>query len=457
MTRRMDPPALIELSACDAARLLEEGAIGAQEYVRACIDRIEAEEPRVMAWAHFDAQHALEQAREADDRHREGRPSGPLHGIPVGIKDIIDVRGMPTEDGTVLHAGRIPLEDAALVARLRAAGAILPGKTVTTELATYAPGKTRNPHDPRHTPGGSSSGSAAAVADLMVPLAVGTQTNGSVIRPASYCGVVGFKPGFGLIPRSGILTESPPLDQVGVFARSVEDAALIAQVLIGYDPADAATRSQPTPPLRRICAAEPPLPPLLAFVRTPIWDQTEPDTRDAFAELVGHLGSRVRSFDLPDKAREALDWHRTIMEADLAGSFELEYDEGRDRLSESLRAQIERGRRVSAVDYRRALARIPVLNAGFDELFDNFDAILTPATAGTAPLGLGSTGSPAFCTLWTLCGMPCVSVPLLHGANGLPLGVQLVGRRGDDARLLRTANWLCRQVSEAETPAATAG
>lgn len=452
----MDPQRLIELSACDAARLLADGAIGAQQYVRACIDRIEVEEPRVMAWAHLDARHALEQAREADDRHREGRASGSLHGIPVGIKDIIDVRGMPTGDGTVLHAGRIALEDAALVARLREAGAILPGKTVTTELATYAPGKTRNPHDPEHTPGGSSSGSAAAVADLMVPLAVGTQTNGSVIRPASYCGVVGFKPSFGLIPRSGVLIESPPLDQVGVFARSVEDAALIAQVLIGYDPADSATRPQPRPPLRRICAEAPPLPPLLAFVRTPIWDQTKPDTREAFAELVEHLGSRVQTFDLPDKAREAIEWHRTIMEADLAGSFEREFDEGRERLSESLRAQIERGRQVGAVDYRRALARIPVLNGGFDEVFDNYDAILTPATAGTAPRGLGSTGSPAFCTLWTLCGMPCISLPLLHGANGLPLGAQLVGRRGDDARLLRTANWLCRQVSEAGTPAASA-
>ncbi len=445
----MDASPICQLTAAQAAGRLREGGLGAQDYVRACVERIAEQEERVRAWAYFDPAHALEQARDLDERRALGRPTGPLHGLPVGIKDIIDVRGMPTEDGTPLHAGRIPTRDATLVSRLREAGAVIMGKTVTTELATYAPGKTRNPHDPEHTPGGSSSGSAAAVAVGMVPLAVGTQTNGSVIRPAAYCGVVGFKPSYGLVSRDGVLTQSPPLDQVGMFARTVEDAALLAQALVGFDAADAATRPVPRPPYARIAAESPPFPPTLAFVPTPMWEEAAADTREAFAEMVEVLGERARRFDLPEKSRDALEWHRLIMEADLAGSFEQEYEHGREQLSESLRAQLERGRQILAVDYRRALARVPILNDGFESLFDEFDAIVTPATAGTAPAGLDSTGSPMFCTLWTLCGMPCITLPLLTGANGLPLGVQLVGRRGDDGRLLRTARWLSATLAQA--------
>ena len=437
------------LSASDVARLLQEGALSAEEYVGACIARIREEEERVQAWAFFDAEHALEQACRADDRRREGRPLGPLHGIPVGIKDIIDVRGMPTGDGTPLHAGRIPLEDAAVVSRLRQAGAVIMGKTVTTELATYAPGKTRNPHNLEHTPGGSSSGSAAAVAAGMVPLAIGTQTNGSVIRPASYCGVVGFKPTHGLIPRSGILTQSRPLDHVGVFGRTLEDAALLAETLAGYHEDDSDTSPIPRPPLVQILATAPPLPPTFAFVPTPMWDQAALDVQAGFAELTELLGDRVETFNLPENARDALEWHRTIMEADLASSFEQEYEAGREQLSESLRRQLERGRQVLAIDYRRALARAPLLGEAFAGMFDEFDAILTPAATGSAPHGLGTTGDPVFCTLWTLCGMPALSLPLLQGENGLPIGVQLVGKRGDDARLLRTAHWLQQRIAAA--------
>ena len=437
------------LSAGDAARLLQEGALSAEEYVDACIARIREEEERVQAWAYFDAEHALEQACRADDRRREGRPIGPLHGIPVGIKDIIDVRGMPTGDGTPLHAGRIPLEDAAVVSHLRQAGAVIMGKTVTTELATYAPGKTRNPHNLEHTPGGSSSGSAAAVAAGMVPLAIGTQTNGSVIRPASFCGVFGFKPSFGMIPRSGILTQSRPLDQVGVFGRTLEDAALLAEALTGYHEDDPDTRPIPRPPLVQILGTAPPLPPKLAFVPTPMWDRAAPDVQAGFAELTELLGDRVETFILPENARDALEWHRIIMEADLASSFEQEYEAGGEQLSDSLRQQIERGRQALAIDYRRALARAPLLGEVFAGMFDEFDAILTPATTGTAPHGLASTGDPVFCTLWTLCGMPAISLPLLKGENGLPIGVQLVGKQGDDARLLRTARWLEQRIAAA--------
>lgn len=437
------------LGATEAADALAQGSISSEELVQACLARIKADEERVQAWEFLDPEHALRQARAADLRRREGKALGPLHGLPVGVKDIIDTEDMPTTDGTVLHAGRTPSEDATLVSMLRAAGAVIMGKTVTTELATYAPGKTRNPHNPEHTPGGSSSGSAAAVAARMVPLAIGTQTNGSVIRPAAYCGVVGFKPSFGLISRHGVLKQSRPLDQIGVMARSVEDAALLAEQLIGYDEMDPDTRPRARPLLRETAMQEPPVPPTLAFVKTPMWKLADAQCKAAFAELAAHLGERVETFKLPDGFKDAWKWQQTLMEADLAKNFEAEYQEGRDKLSEGLRAQIERGRRVRAVDYNKALDQIPALNAGLNQLFDlRYEAILTPATAGTAPKGLESTGSPAFCTLWTLCGLPAITLPLMS-SEGLPLGVQLVGPRGGDARLLRTARWLVGQVQSA--------
>ena len=434
------------LGAAEAAAALAEGRFSSEELVAACLARIKADEERVQAWEFLDPEHALRQACAADLRRREGKPLGPLHGLPVGVKDIIDTADMPTTDGTVLHGGRTPYSDATLISMLRQAGAIIMGKTVTTELATYSPGKTRNPHNPEHSPGGSSSGSAAAVAARMVPLAIGTQTNGSVIRPAAYCGVVGYKPSFGLISRHGVLKQSRPLDQIGVMARSVEDVALLAEQLIGFDENDADTRVLPKPRLREVAMQEPPLPPTLAFVKTPMWKLTDAQCKDAFAELVAHLGARVEEFTLPAGIKDAWKWHQIIMEADLAKNFEAEYRDGRDKLSEALRGQIERGRKVRAVDYNKALDRVPALNRALAELFElRYEAILTPATTGTAPKGLESTGSPAFCTLWTLCGLPAITLPLMS-ADGLPLGVQLVGPRGSDARLLRTARWLVGQV-----------
>jgi len=443
----MDSSQLTRLSAIDVARAIREGLFSSAELVEACLARVREVDAQVQAWAFLDPEHALKQARDADLWRGEGKPLGPLHGVPVGIKDIIDTGDMPTENGTVLHAGRMPVEDATLVSRLREAGAVIMGKTVTTELATYAPGKTRNPHNPEHTPGGSSSGSAAAVASGMVPLAVGTQTNGSVIRPAAYCGVYGFKPTFGLIPRHGILRQSRWLDQVGVFARSAEDLALITEQLIAFDETDPDTRPLARPRLSATAAEDPPLRPWLAFVKTPMWDRAEQETQEAFAELTAHIGEQVEEVELPEKFKEATHWHHTIMEADIAKSFHEEYERGAEKLSASLRGQIERGRGVAAVDYNRALEMIPALNRALDELFAHrYDAILTPATTGTAPR-LESTGDPIFCTLWTLCGMPAVTLPLMQGENGMPLGAQLVGRRGDDARLLRTARWLAAHVA----------
>jgi Asp-tRNA(Asn)/Glu-tRNA(Gln) amidotransferase A subunit family amidase len=443
------PPQTARDSARETAARIARGELSAEALARELLECVRQAEPRVQAWAWLDPDLLLAQARDFDERVRRGQAGGSLAGLPVAVKDIVDVAGMPTEDGTVLHAGRVAGIDSAVVAALRRAGGLPMGKTVTTELATYAAGKTRNPHDPAFSPGGSSSGSAAAVAAGMTPLAIGTQTNGSVIRPAAFCGVVGYKPSAGSISRAGVLVQSPTLDQIGVFARTVEDAALLAQALFGHDERDRATRPLPAPPLLDVARSEPPAPPRLAWVATPWWDRVAPDARAAFGELLERLAGTAAPCELPPGAAEAIDWHRTIMEADIAGSFEGEYERGRDSLSPSLRAQIERGRQVGAVQYRRAVERAARLDAGFDRLFADFDAILTPATLGTAPRFEDGTGDPLMCTLWTLCGMPAVSLPLLRGANGLPLGVQLVGRRGDDARLLRTARWLAAHLASA--------
>jgi Asp-tRNA(Asn)/Glu-tRNA(Gln) amidotransferase A subunit family amidase len=434
-----------QLTASQAARAIGSGALSALQLVEACLARIREVEPAVQAWQYLDEAHALAQARARDLDRAEGRAIGPLHGVPIGIKDIIDTTDMPTEDGTVLHAGRRPARDAAVVAQLRAAGAVILGKTVTTECATYAPGKTRNPHDPLRTPGGSSSGSAAAVAAGMVPLALGTQSNASIIRPAAFCGVYGFKPTHGLISRHGILKLAPALDCVGLFARSLDDLALATEQITGFDENDPATRPRARLPLQATLAAEPPLTPRLALVKTPVWDRADESTRAAFGELAAALGTQCEEYPLPDSLVEAWDWHRTIMEAEMAFHLDAEYEKGRERLGDALRAQLARGREITALAYQRALAKVPRLIDAFDELFANFDAIVTPAAGGTAP-PLQTTGDPAFGTLWTLAGMPALSLPLMHGADGLPLGVQLVGRRHDDARLLRTARWLHGQV-----------
>ena len=363
----------------------------------------------------------------------------------MAVKDIVDTADFPTENGSVLHAGRRPLHDAAIVARLRAAGAVVLGKTVTTEFACFTPGKTRNPHDLGRTPGGSSSGSAAAVAAGMAPLAIGSQTNGSVIRPASFCGVVGFKPSYGLIPRTGVL------DHLG-------DARPCRRVRpLGRGRGAAWPRrwpaSTPATPRRGRCRRRrcggwpltpPPVPPRLAFVRGPTWGEAEPATREAFAELAESAGrpagrrGAARAVRRPRSRSTARSGPRSW-----PSTWPPEYERGRERLSERLRELIEAGPRDAG-------ARVPArpgdppraTRRRSTRLFHEFDAIVTPAAPGEAPVGLAATGSPAFCTLWSLAGAPAVSLPILQGPAGLPLGVQLVGALGDDARLLRTARWL---------------
>jgi Asp-tRNA(Asn)/Glu-tRNA(Gln) amidotransferase A subunit family amidase len=437
--------ALATLTATEAVAEIARGAVSAEDYARACLARIEALDGEIKAFAHLDREHVLAQACALDERRAQGYPTGPLHGVPVAIKDIIDTADYPTELGSPLAAGRRPWHDATVVAKLRAAGAVIIGKTVTTEFAYFHPGPTRNPHDRARTPGGSSSGSAAAVAAQMAPLALGTQTNGSVIRPAAFCGVFAVKPSHGLVSRAGVLRLSRTLDHVGAFARSLADLALILDVIAGYDPADADTRPFAAPDFRAVQSEKPPLPPRFAFVRTPVWDRAEPETRAAFEELVAALGQSIAPVDLPQSLAEAWETHRTIMATEMAHN--LAPLVARGEPSAVMRKLLDHGKRVNAVDYLAAIAAAPRYAARLAEIFDEYDAIITPAAAGVAPKGLDATGDPAFCTLWTLTGLPSLSLPLLAGEGGLPLGVQLIGAAGRDARLLRTARALIEMLA----------
>ncbi len=442
------------LSAADAARAIRDGGLTSVDLVKSCLDRIDAFEPKVRAWTHLDPDFALEQAEAADKVRFDGLPMGPLHGVPVGIKDIFDTVDFPTELGSPIHAGRRTMHDAAAVSQLKQAGAVIMGKTVTTEFAVYAPGKTRNPHDENRTPGGSSSGSAAAVAAFMVPLALGSQTNGSTIRPASYCGVVGYKPSFGLISRTGALKQSTPLDQVGVFARSARDAALMAEAMMAYDDRDGAMIAAASPALSAVVGQDPAMPPKVAFLKSPVWDQAERGTREAFAELTEVLGDRCAEIEIADVYGEVFELHRMIMEADLAKNFAYDFDRAADQFSPQLSEMIARGQKVTAVEYNIARERQAALRQGLDKTLAEFDAIITLATSGEAPEGLSATGSPVFCTLWTYTGLPAVTLPLMTGEAGMPLGVQLIGRMRDDGRLLRTAHWLTHFVGASSDEAA---
>ncbi|HZP70984.1 MAG TPA: amidase [Pseudolabrys sp.] len=444
----MSEQGLTALSVVKAAAEIARGTISSEEYTRACLDQIAAVEPKVQAFAHLDAEHALTQARERDESRKSGRPIGPLHGVPVGIKDIIDTSDYPTECGSSTLSGRQPREDAVVVARLRAAGAVIMGKTVTTEFAYFSPGKTRNPHDPERTPGGSSSGSAAAVAARMVPLALGSQTNGSIIRPGSFCGVFAMKPTHGLVPRTGVLPLSRTLDHVGPFARSIEDLALTLDVIAGYDPEDPDTRPIATGSYSKIAAEDFPLQPRFAFVPTPVWNKADAETHEAFEGLAEELGEACFKFDLPERYAAAWDAQRVIMATEMAHNLGKLVDRGGEAISTTMRELIEEGRKTAAVRYLAAVAEAEPLRQGINQLFQQeCTAIITPAAPGIAPKGT-ATGNPAFCTLWTYLGLPAITIPLMTGEGGMPLGVQLVGATGDDARLLRTARALIKLLSE---------
>jgi Asp-tRNA(Asn)/Glu-tRNA(Gln) amidotransferase A subunit family amidase len=436
---------MIELTAAEAAAEIARGVISAEEYTGACLDRIAAAEDEVGAFTHLDPEHALSQARALDRQKADGLRIGPLHGVPVGIKDIFDTADYPTECGSPLLAGRRPAADAAVVRKLREAGAVIIGKTVTTEFAYFYPGKTRNPRDVARTPGGSSSGSAAAVAAGMVPLAIGSQTNGSMIRPAAFCGVFGVKPSHGLISRAGALTLSRTLDHVGAFARSVEDLALILDALAGQDPADPDSRPYASASFRASVAEPPPMPPSFALVRTPMWDKADAEARSALEDLAKEVGAR--EVDLPDDYRAAWDAQRAIMAADMAHNLGAIVDKGGET-SKQLRDLVAEGREVTAVQYLAAVRDARRYADGMMGIFEQLaDAIITLSARGVAPLGLDATGDPVFCTLWTLTGLPSLNLPLLADSEGLPIGVQLVGASGRDERLLRTARELIRVLA----------
>jgi Asp-tRNA(Asn)/Glu-tRNA(Gln) amidotransferase A subunit family amidase len=430
-----------DLGTAEAARLIAAGELTSETLVAACLARVDAREDAVQAWTFLDPDLALTQARAADARQADGHPIGPLHGVPVGIKDIIDTANMPTENGFLGHAGRRPAEDAQCVRALRDAGAVIMGKTVTTELANRVAGKTRNPVNPAHTPGGSSSGSAAAVRAGMVPAALGTQTGGSVIRPASYCGVHALKPTFGLISRTGMLPQSDPLDTIGTYGRSIEDVAWLADVLTEADPRDPDCGQRTRPDLHRTAMEQPGQRPRLAFVRTPVWGSGEPRMHAALEGFAASLGVDCEEIALADSLAEAWSWQRTIQLYGMARYYGPLSDYHGSLMSPRLAQHVVEGREISSERYREAIARREVAYASLAPIFARFDAILTPASSGPAPEGLRFTGEATFNALWTYAGTPCVNLPLLE-ICGLPLGVQLVGPRGADGPLLRVARWL---------------
>lgn len=438
---------LTDLDATGAAAAIREGEITSEELVSACLRRIREREPEVQAWAHIDPGYALEQARGADAARKAGGPTGPLHGVPVGIKDIIDTADFPTENGSPIFAGRRPEKDAACVAALRAAGAVIMGKTVTTELALLTPSKTRNPHASGHTPGGSSAGSAAAIAARMIPAATGTQTAGSIIRPASFCGVYGFKPTLGLIPRSGVLMQSHTLDTVGVLGRSLDDVALLTDVMAGFDADDETSYRQDGPGLLKTSRQVVPAAPHFAFVKTPAWEAADVGMRAAFEEYVAALGDSASEVELPGGA-DLIAWQRLIQLAENAHYYGLLYRKAPELLSDGLKQRLDAGLSATAQDYIDALtAREPAYRAVLASI-QGYDAILTPAAAGPAVAGLSSTGDPVFNGLWTYLGMPAVTLPLLQ-TRGLPVGVQLVAPRRQDARLFCAARWLIARAGAA--------
>ena len=418
----------MSLPAAQAAALLGRRELSSEELVRACLERIEEREPVVGAWAFLDGDAALAQARERDAE----APRSPLHGLPVGIKDIFDTADMPTEHGSPIHAGRRPDADAACVWRLREAGAVVLGKTVTTEFATYQPPRTVNPLDPERTPGGSSSGSAAAVADGMVPLALGSQTAGSTIRPASFCGILGFKPTHGAVDLTGALRLSARLDTIGPIARDAQDVGLLLDALLDAEPAAVGREA----------------PPRLALVRTRHWEQADASGRAAVERAAARLegaGAEVAETALPAPFDGLTAAQETIMAFDLARSLASEREHHADQLSEPLRALLAQGEATGEADYRAAVALAERCRAQLSELLDGADAILTPAAIGEAP-PRDSTGDPVFCRAWTLLGTPAVSVPGLTGESGMPVGIQLVGAPGADRALLAVAAWAAAEL-----------
>ena len=415
------------LTATEAARRIRGGRLDAVALVEACLDRIAARDGTVRAFAHFDADLVRRAARHA-------RP-GVLHGLPVGVKDVLDTADQPSAYGSPIWAGHRPFADAASVAWTRAAGGVVMGKTVTTEFATRKPGATANPAGLAHTPGGSSSGSAAGVADFQFPLAFGTQTAGSIIRPAAFCGVVGYKPSFGLIPLLGMKVMSQSLDTIGTMARSVADCALLAGAAGNVDLGD---------PDMRVAA------PRIGLCLSPSWQLADADTQALFDRLAGPLGragATVVGWELPARFNALEAAQPIVMNGESALSMGWELATARAGLSAGLAERLEWGLAQGAAALAEAQATFRQCQEGFAEALGEIDILVTPSAPGEAPLGLEWTGDPAFNYIWTALHVPCVTVPHGTGGNGLPLGVQIVGRRGADRATLAWAQWVAAALA----------
>jgi Asp-tRNA(Asn)/Glu-tRNA(Gln) amidotransferase A subunit family amidase len=437
---------LTELTGTEAARKIREGFISSSELVKACLTRIEETDGQLKAWAHLDPEAALARAGELDAIRQSGKPIGALHGVPVGLKDIVDTSGLPTECGTPIFENRKSESDAAIVDRLHEAGAVILGKTVTTEFAFLHPSQTHNPHNLERSPGGSSSGSAAAVAAFQVPLAVGTQTNGSTIRPASFCGTYGFKPTRGVISRRGILRTSGSLDQVGAFGRSLEDVALLVDSIGGYDPADPLSYARPRPGMVAGAGAEVPVEPAFAWFELPFADRLAEDCREGLMAVTESLGARVEVIPAPKIFARLVQSQKIIHEYEINQELGDVFADNSAQLSDDLRSVAERSRGIGEAQYQDALEDMAATNGYFEAFFRDYDAVISPSAAGEAVMFGEGTGDPIFSTIWTLAGLPCLTLPILVGEHGLPIGVQLIGAAEEDDRLLRTANWVQREL-----------
>jgi amidase len=422
---------LNELTATEIVRAIAKGEATCEAVARACLERIAAREPQVQAWQYLDPQQAIAQARALD---RSGK-RGPLHGVPFAIKDIIDTCDMPTEYGSPIYTGHRPKNDAACVALGRRAGGLLMGKTVTTEFANQTPGKTRNPYDPARTPGGSSSGSAAAVGDNMVPLAIGTQTTGSTIRPASFCGVFGYRPTYGDLRCTGVKEASGSLDTLGLIARSIEDIALYRDVLLGATP-------EPLPAETGV--------PRIGFCRTHLWSIIEPHTQrllEDAAKKLAQCGAKVTEVTLPPEFERIMDAHRWVSSFEFARNFTWEIENHWERISERLRnGRINDGLSCSFERYREAREFAEKCRLRFADACGECDVLLAASATGEAPLGLNSTGNAAPSTIWTALHVPTLTMPVFKGPNGLPVGAQVIARRDEDRKLFAAARWIYRRL-----------
>ncbi|KZB67823.1 amidase [Thalassospira sp. MCCC 1A02491] len=416
------------LSLLDAASAISDGQLTPETLLASCLNRISEREGHVRAWMHIDAESA---------KARASNPaSGPLSGLPIGIKDLIDTADMPTGYGSSIYDGHQPAQDAACVATIRNAGGIVLGKTVSTEFAYFQPGKTANPNDLGRTPGGSSSGSAAAVADYHVPAALGTQTAGSIIRPASYCGVVGYKPSYGFLPLTGIRPLAPSMDHLGVMTRTVKDAGFLASIL-GRRPELAIHQDSDD------------FVPTIGFCQTPQWDAAEASTQSLLedaATRLGKAGSKVSSFALPDIFETLANAHGIAMDYEVSFTGLYDVSNHPDQVSAKFRERFDAGMKVLTSDYDKALDQAKQSRTALANAMGDYDILICPSAPGEAPLGLNATGDPVFNRIWTFSGVPCINIPGLSGPNNMPVGLQVIGRFGDDARMLKAADWVSRHL-----------